>query len=344
MTLTSLPRESESVRMSHATLVMPVFNEIENLGDVLASIDAQDVDADRLFFVIVDSDSNDGSREFAIRWLAGSAINGIVISNPRRSIPTSLNLGIGHARPGDIVIRLDAHTTYAPDYVSSILDAFAAAPATVACVGGCQIPHPEAGFQRALVTALYTNPLGLGGAGFRRTTAARPASNVYLGAWRPGVLEAAGGFDERWKANEDAELAARIRQLGYQTLQIPAISAYRVNRGPFAVIRQWGKYGYWRAQTLRRHPKELRLRHLVPPIALVVAAALLFTPLRWIVAALFVSYALGIWQKRARPEPALVTLASCAFFPACQIAWGVGLFSGLLAPNARSRAASTRAA
>jgi succinoglycan biosynthesis protein ExoA len=330
--------------MLRATLVMPVFNEIENLGDVLSSIDAQDVAADRLFCVIVDNGSDDGSREMAQRWFAAGAIGGLVVSNPRRSIPTSLNLGIAHARPEDIIIRLDAHTTYAPDYVRSILAAFETAPATVGCVGGCQIPQPELRFDRALVTALYTNPLGLGGAAFRTSPGVRPARNVYLGAWRPGVLQAAGGFDERWKANEDAELAARIRQLGYQTLQIPAISAYRVNRGPFAVIRQWGSYGYWRAQTLRRHPGELRFRHLAPPIALIVGAILLFTPLRWIAAAFFACYAIGIWLRRARSESALVTLASCAFFPACQIAWGAGMLRGLLAPNARTRAATARPA
>jgi succinoglycan biosynthesis protein ExoA len=324
--------------------VMPVLNEIANLADVLASIAAQDVSMDRLYFVIVDNGSTDGSYELAVRWIAGAAMDGTVIANPRKSIPTSLNLGISHARPGNIIIRLDAHTTYAPDYVRSILSAFETAPLSVGCVGGCQVPKPEPVFAHALVTALYTNPLGLGGAGFRRSQGVRKAKNVYLGAWRPGVLQAAGGFDERWKANEDAELAARIRQLGYETLQIPAISAYRINRGPLAVIRQWSRYGYWRAQTIRRHPRELRLRHLVPPAALLIVAALLVSPLRWLVPELFVMYALGIWFKREDSESTLVTLASCAFFPACQVAWGVGLFSGFLAPNELKRAESARIA
>jgi succinoglycan biosynthesis protein ExoA len=319
---------------ARATLVMPVYNEIGDLADVLRSIARQDVAHERLFFVVVDGDSDDGSRELAERWLSESDIGGIVIGNPRRSIPSSLNAGIRQARDGDIVIRLDAHTTYAPDYVSSILDAFAAAPASVGCVGGSQIPQPEVQFERALVTALYTNPLGLGGASFRGANVVRPASSVYLGAWRPGVVQSAGGFDERWRANEDAELAARLRSLGHQVLLVPASSAYRVKRGPLAAVRQWGRYGYWRAQTLRRHPSEFRMRHLAPPLALFVVAALVLTPFRWLAGALFAVYAVGIWARRARAESSLVTLASCVFFPACQIAWAAGLCTGFLRPNA----------
>lgn len=318
---------------ARATLVMPVYNEIGDLADVLRSIGRQDVAHDRLFIVIVDGGSDDGSRELAERWLADGDIAGKVIANPRRTIPTSLNAGIGHARTGDIVIRLDAHTTYAPNYVSAILDAFDAAPASVGCVGGSQIPQPEVRFERALVTALYTNPLGLGGASFRAANVVRPASSVYLGAWRPGVVESAGGFDERWKANEDAELAARLRSRGHEVLLVPASSAYRVKRGPLAAVRQWGRYGYWRAQTLRRHPSEFRIRHLAPPLALIAVAGLALSPLRWFAGALFGAYALGIWARRARGEAPVVTLASCVFFPACQIAWALGLCTGFLRPN-----------
>jgi succinoglycan biosynthesis protein ExoA len=214
----------------------------------------------------------------------------------------------------------------------------------VACIGGRQIPEAERRFDRALVTALYTNPLGLGGASFRTPGAARLAKSVYLGAWRPGILESVGGFDEQWKANEDAELAARLRRLGYETLLIPAMSAYRVKRGPLAAVRQWGQYGYWRAQTLRRHPGEFRLRHLLPPAALFFVAALLLTPLRWVAAVLFAGYVLAIWMRRSQAETLAVTLAACVFFPACQMAWGIGLCGGFLRPNRRARSETARAA
>jgi succinoglycan biosynthesis protein ExoA len=323
--------------MSSVSLIMPLYNEAADIADVLRSLSLQTCAHAAMYAIIVDGGSTDGSREIVERWLAGGSIAGVLVSNPHRTIPSSMNVGIKFARPDDIIVRLDAHTTYAPDYVQNIVEAFAREPATVGCVGGPQQPRRETRFDLALVTALYTNPIGLGGADFRRLTSPAPARGVYLGAWRPGVLTAAGGFDEHWIANEDAELSARVRGLGYQILLIPIRSEYRVKRGPLTAVRQWGRYGYWRAQTLRRHPDEFRLRHLAPPLALIVCLILMMTPLRLVAAALYAIYVAAICLKREAREPVLVTLAAAVFFPACQMSWAGGLLRGFIAPDGKTK-------
>lgn len=317
------------------TLVMPVYNEAADLPDVLRSLAAQTYPHQLFALTVVDGGSTDGSPDIVREWLATTDIAGKVLHNPRRTIPTSLNAGIAAAPAGDIIVRLDAHTTYEPDYLARIIDAFDALPPSVACVGGPVVPMRERRFDHALVSALYTNPMGLGGADFRSVRAPRAARGVYLGAWRPGVVQAAGGFDEGFEANEDGELAARLRRAGFETYLVPALSAYRVKRGPLAAIRQWGKYGFWRAQTLRRHPRETRVRHLVPPLVLFGGLVLLATPLRPAVAAGYALYCAGVFANRPAGERWTVTLATCVFFPACQAAWSIGLLRGLLTGSLR---------
>ena len=324
--------------MITVTAIMPVYNEAGDLPDVLASLSAQTFAHDELHLIIVDGGSTDGTRDIAAAWLARGNVPGEIIDNPRRDISASLNLGIANARNGSIIVRLDGHTTYGSGYVQTIVDAFAAAPNTIGCIGGAQNPRPETRFDLALVASLYANPLGLGGASFRRATQPQVVRGVYLGAWRPGVLQEAGGFDPRWIANEDGELAARLGALGYATLFVPLTSEYRVKRGPLVVVRQWGTYGFWRAQTLRKHPAAFHLRHLAPPLALAGGILLLLTPFRALALALYVAYAAGIWALRPRGERPLVTLAACAFFPACQAAWGMGLLRGFAMKPALSRA------
>jgi glycosyltransferase involved in cell wall biosynthesis len=319
--------------MATVSLVMPMYNEAANIDDVLASLSAQTFPHSAMRLIVIDGHSADGGRERVEAWLAGGDIRGEALLNPQRTIPTSLNIGIKRVPAGDFIIRLDAHTIYEPGYVSAIMTAFSKLPETVGCVGGSTVPEPETTFSRALVVALYNNPLGLGGAEFRRKSEPRPARSVYLGAWRPGVLQRAGGYDERWEANEDGELAARLRARGWELYLLPLQAAYRVKRTPAAVVRLWGHYGFWRAQTLRRHPGEWQIRHFVPPVALALGLALLATPFRAVDAVLFVLYAAAIFAKRAPGESFAVTLASCVFSPACQVAWSIGLLRGLLRPR-----------
>ena len=312
------------------TLIMPVYNEASDLGDTLRSLSAQRYPHDALTLIVVDGGSTDGSTDIVREFLATGDIAGTLLQNSRRTIPTSLNVGISVARASDIIVRLDGHSTYEPEYVAKIVAAFATLPHSVGCVGGPQIPRRETVFGRALVSALYTNPMGLGGGEFRRVSEPRAARSVYLGAWREGVLQAVGGFDEAWEANEDNELAARLRHAGFTTYLIGARSEYRINRGPAVAVKQWGRYGYWRAQTLLRHPGEARLRHFVPPLALVGALIVLATPLRPMLAAMYALYCAAIAMKRASGEAWGVTIASCVFFPAAQAAWSFGMLCGLL--------------
>jgi succinoglycan biosynthesis protein ExoA len=329
-----------STDFARVSLVMPVFNEAADLADVLASLAAQTYPHHALSLIIVDGGSTDGSADIVRDWLPSTDISTTLLHNARRTIPTSLNVGINAAPIGNTIVRLDAHTTYEPHYVAKIVNGFSSLPQGVACIGGPQIPMHEQQFGRGLVAALHTNPMGLGGAEFRTVTEPRSARGVYLGAWRAGILQSLCGFDEDWEANEDAELAARLRRAGYMTYLIGARSEYRVKRGPLGALRQWGKYGYWRARTLRCHPQERRLRHLVPPLALIAALAMLATPARLGILPIYALYCAAIFAKRATAEPVNVTLASCVFFPACQVAWTFGLFRGLLLSNPRRRVAS----
>lgn len=314
---------------ARVVIIMPVYNEARHLDAVLQSLDAQTFDRNRLYVIAVDGGSSDASVEKLRTWLEGGSFSGCVLSNPQRKIPISLNLALGHAAWDDIVVRLDAHTIYGATYVADVVRALESADPAVGCVGGAQRPMPAAGFQQRLVEALYTNPLGLGSADFRMGEDVREVDSVYLGAWRPGVLKRAGGFNEGMEANEDGELAARLRKMGYRIVRIPLKCKFIVNRGIWASIRQWNRYGYWRAKMLRRHPGALRMRHVVSCASAVLAVALAFSPLRIVLLPAYAAYAIAVFRGRAKGEPLHVTLTTLAYFPCLQFAFAAGMLAGL---------------
>lgn len=318
-------------------IIMPVYNEVRHLPLVLESIRAQTFSHTRVYMVAVDGGSLDGSRDILRAWFTQGDVPGLVAVNPQRKITAALNIGLAYAGEDDIVLRLDAHTIYEPTYVADAVLAIERASADVGCIGCAHIPVSATGFGKRLVEALYTNPMGLGGADYRTGSDVREVDTAYLGAWRAALLRRVGGFNEALEAGEDAEMAARIRALGYRILRVPLPCRFIINRGPIATIRQWHRYGYWRARMLLANPRSMRLRHVVSVASAIAALALSLSPFRPALVPVFGVYCALVVRGRTRNETPAVTIASMFYFPALQLAFSAGLMRGLLSAR-RQRA------
>jgi succinoglycan biosynthesis protein ExoA len=310
-------------------LVMPIYNEASSLAETLASIAAQTFDHGRMRLIAVDGASSDKSVEVVEGWLAQGDIDGTVVSNPRRRIPISLNAGIRQLAATDLVIRLDAHTTYGATYVADLVTAFAQGPPDLGAVGGLQLPDIGETFQNRVSGTLLTHPLGVARLGVLQLTEPRFTDTMYLGAWRPGLLQRLGGFDEDWVANEDSELESRLRAAGWRMLLIPVGNRYRVTRGVWSTVRQWAGYGYWRAQTIRRYPVEWRWRHAIVLLGLVVLAAIVISPWRMLLLPAYAVYALAVIVLGARQASIGVNLCACVVFPIIHVAYAFNFLRGL---------------
>jgi succinoglycan biosynthesis protein ExoA len=310
-------------------LVMPFFNEAASLAETLASIGGQRFDHRRIRLIAVDGASTDDSTAVVERWLDSTDIHGMVVSNPRRRIPISLNLGIRHVDPDELVVRLDAHTTYGLTYLGDIVDAFARGGPDLGCVCGPQLPEVGGGFQSRVSGILLTHPLGVARLGALKVTHPQFTDSIYLGAWPPGLVQRMGGFDERWIANEDSEFSSRLRAEHLQTLLIPVENRYRVTRGIWSTIRQWAGYGFWRAQTIRRYPAEWRWRHAVVLLGLVVLAAVLISPWRLFLLPAYALYALAVIVLGARQATLGVNLCACIVFPIIHVSYAINFLRGL---------------
>jgi len=67
--------------------------------------------------------------------------------------------------------------------------------------------------------------------------------------------------------NEDYEFNTRIRQAGGRVWLDPQIRSVYFARGNLAELaQQYWRYGFWKAQMLKRYPKTLRLRQALPPL------------------------------------------------------------------------------
>jgi glycosyltransferase involved in cell wall biosynthesis len=316
---------------SRIACIMPFLNEARSLPAVLATLAVQQIERERLYFIAVDSGSNDGSADVVLAWLKSARIAGHVENATSRGIPQALNAGLAVAHAADIIVRLDAHTLYDPLYLATLVSALDELPEDVWCVGGAPTPAPAVDFATSLGAALYGNPMGLGPADFRQASKGpRRVSTVYLGAWRPGVLQRLGGWDERWAANEDCELTERIAAAGGAIVRVPVRCGVISNRPPAATIVQRFRYAYWRMQTFKRYPRAVRMRHIVPPLVLALGLALAASRRVRLLAALYAPYASATIALRPRGERPAISAATLVYFPLVHAAYALGLIAGLL--------------
>jgi len=248
---------------------MPVLNEERYLVNALESILRQEYDGD--FEVILAlGPSTDNTNRIAAE-LAEKHKNGhhvVLVQNPSGTTSAGLNAAI-RASNHDVIIRVDAHSSLAPNYASLAVEILNQTGA--ANVGGLMRAVGSTPFQSAVAWG-YMNRIGLGGGAFHVGAEAGPADSVYLGVFRRTALAAAGGFDEQIIRGQDWELNLRLRQAGQQVWFDPRLEVeYRPRSRWPSLAKQFFDTGLWRGQLTRKSLATSNPRYFAPPTLLVLS-------------------------------------------------------------------------
>jgi glycosyltransferase involved in cell wall biosynthesis len=242
------------------SVVVPCRNERAHIEGFVSSILAQEAPPGGFEIIIADGMSSDGTRDVLTR-AAGQDSRLRIIDNPERIVSTGLNRAIAAAR-GGVIVRVDVHTEYAPDYLRqchAVLEETGADN-----VGGPWIAAGR-GYVSCAIAAAFQSPFGSGGAHAHDPSYEGAVDTVYLGCWRREYLQRIGGFDEQLVRNQDDELNLRICRTGGAVWQCPKIrSRYFVRGSLTALFKQYLQYGYWKVRVIQKHRLPASLRQLVP--------------------------------------------------------------------------------
>lgn len=224
--------------------------------------------------VAADGGSTDGTREI-VTELALSDPRVRLLHNPRRLQSAAVNLAARTlAADRRWLVRVDAHAGYPPRYVSRLVAEARRTGAQSVVVA--MRTRGDGLFQRAAAAA-QNSRLGTGGSAHRVGAAAGFVDHGHHALFDLPAFLAAGGYDETFSHNEDAEFDVRLRRRGGRIWLTREVEiAYFPRRSPGALLRQYVNYGRGRARTLMRHRERPRVRQLLP---MAVAPALLLLPL-----------------------------------------------------------------
>ena len=263
------------------SIVIPMRNEEKYIGKCLDSLLAQEWDGGPLEVVVVNGESEDGSKQI-VENMMPIFPRLKLLDNSRRITPVSLNIGV-KAATGDVIIILGAHSYVAKDFVSKnlhFLDTMA-----VDCVGGSISPVGDT-YQGEAIALAMSSPIGVGNAFYRYSKVQRLVDTVQFGAYRREIFYRIGYFDEELVRNQDFELNHRIVSTGGRILLAPQVHGYYVVRSSIPkLFKQYFDYGFWKTKVISKEVGAFRLRYQIPPIfimALAVTGLLgLFMPMLW---------------------------------------------------------------
>ena len=308
------------------SLIIPCYNEEKTIRLLLDALLAQTYPLAQMEVVIADGLSTDNTRAEIARFQdAHPELVLRVVDNTAKIIPAALNVAI-KAALGEIIVRMDAHSAPAPDYVERCVDALNAGLGEN--VGGVWDIRPSVdGWVAESIAAAAAHPLGVGDALYRHATQAQTVDTVPFGAFRRNLIEKIGLFDETLLANEDYEFNTRIRQSGGTIWLDPAIKSIYFARPTFGrLAQQYFNYGFWKWKMLQRYPKTLRWRQFLPPVfvlSLVFWVLMgFFFPLAFVVLGLeFLAYLAILFAAGLKIGKPALPLA----IGVMHISWGSGL-------------------
>lgn len=328
--------ESEEIDLS---LIVPIYNESNYIEQLISDIRGQDF-AGSWEVLLVDGRSSDDTRA-KIKQLTASDPLFRLIDNPERTTPYALNHGLAAAR-GAAIARMDAHSSYPAHYLSSCYERLLMGD--VAWVAGPFIAAGQDGWSRRITLAMNSR-LGIGSAQFRRSLDREIETNTaFCGLLRKTTLLDLGGWDEDWRFNQDAELAARVRKAGGKIVCLPGLDcAYQPRNSLSKLAQQYFRYGLYRMKTVARHNDALSAAHLLPPGIALAAICSVAGPLRrparlglglWLVALIS-----SIWPLRRRADSLGDLLAVPLCLAVMHLSWGLGALLGVIRfwPGMRGR-------
>lgn len=328
---------SDTNELPKVSIVIPCRNEAKRIQGCLESVDANDFPKDRLEVLVMDGMSDDGTQAIVESFAADHPYVRL-IENPRRIAPAALNIGIA-ASEGQVIIRLDAHNEYPPDYISLLVYWLDKSGADN--VGGRWITRPSADTAIARAIALgVSHPFGVGNAHYRlKVSEPRWVDTVPFGCYRREVFDRIGTFDEELVRNQDLEFNLRLRRAGGKILLVPQVASYYHARDSLQKLwRMYYQYGYFNPLVSRKLGGRMTFRQAIPPLfvlALLVsgALALWFSWMLVVFAAILTAYAVpvAVCSIRAMPKHGVrCGLALALVFATLHVSNGLGSLKGIL--------------
>lgn len=340
------------MRLPASTLVViPTLNEAAHIETVIRQLVSGLEPTEAWTLVVADGGSSDGTQDIVRRLCNEFGDKVKLLHNQKKLQSAAVNLAVvTYGQGHDLLVRCDAHASYPADFLARVTNSLLEQHADAVVVPMDSVG--DAPLQKAIAWASDTK-IGSGGSAHRGGKQSGFVDHGHHAAFKLERFRAAGGYDETFSHNEDAELDCRQRAIGSRIYLDSSIRiGYYPRSSLSALWRQYKNYGAGRSRTIRKHPGSWRLRQLAVPLHLLLCfisiAGCILSPaaIAW---PLFYTTALALVSAQVAIERRSTAglLAGPAAF-VMHTSWAIGFFEGLArfreqpwTPNSQTEHATT---
>ena len=297
---------------------------------------AQDFPKENMEILFVDGRSADKTREIISGYTSEYAFIRL-LDNPDRTAPYALNIGIREAK-GEVIMRIDAHSNYPVNYVSTLVKYLFELNADNA--GGMWNVLPANDTAIAISIAVgSSHSFGVGNSTYK--TGAKnimEVDTVPFGCYRRSVFERIGYFDEELTRNQDNEFNARLKNAGGKIYLIPEVVINYTARDTWRkMYRMYYQYALFSPLVNKKLGKPDSIKRFIPALffcGLTVGIALSFISkiFLWLLLPVVGIYLLagiiiGCIKAKEWKKPALAFCLPVTFF-LMHLAYALGYIAG----------------
>lgn len=322
-------------RLPRISIVIPIFNEEKYIKKCLDSIVQSDYDKKQMEVLLVDGGSEDKTIEIIKKYKKNYSFLKL-LHNPKKIVPVAMNIGIRNAT-GEYIIRLDAHSSYPPDYFSKLIHWHRKLKADN--VGGVIETRVKSESPTSLaIKNVLSDRLGVGSAFRSGVNKIQEVDTVPFGCYKREVFEKIGFYDERLVRNQDIELNKRLKRAGGKIYLIPDIQCtYYARETLKDLAKNSFENGRWNILTAyyTKTLSSLSFRHFVPLLfVLLLLFSLLFSLVdeRFLLLflAIFIPYFIIILIRSWQIKQKTTLWHQIAAFLVLHFSYGLGSLVGLI--------------
>lgn len=253
--------------MPRFSVIVPVYNRVDEINDLLESLSAQTC---RDFEVIIVEDGSTEPCGDLVRSFAGKVnVRYFFKTNEGRSI--ARNYGIDRSS-GDYLVFFDSDCVIPSDYFAILSAELDRQP--LDCFGGPDAAHESFTPVQKAISFAMTSFLTTGGIRGGKVQMEKFVPRSFNMGYSRKVYDTVGGFREMF--SEDIDMSTRIRQAGFSIGLIHPAHVFHKRRVDFARFwRQVYVFGMSRITLKLLYPDSLKLVHTLPALAVIIGVLLL---------------------------------------------------------------------